>query len=229
MVSIIWKPTKKEFQKIVNEHTTLASILRWFGLHVGAGNYKTLKRRIEKESIDIGHIKLGTNSNKGRSFREMSRDDVVTKYLKKGSKVQSYKLKQKLLQHKLLDNKCSECGQEPEWNGKPLSLQLDHINGDSSDNRLENLRILCPCCHSQTETFSGKRKMIRNHCSVCYRQISKNSTKCRKCASKAQKTKIHWPNHNNLLAMVCEYGFKGTGRKLGVSDNAIRKRIRSSH
>lgn len=53
-------------------------------------------------------------------------------------------------------NKCENCGQTPIWNGAPLVLQIDHINGNSNDNRVENLRVLCPNCHSQTDTFSGR-------------------------------------------------------------------------
>ena len=67
-------------------------------------------------------------------------------------------LKRKLLNGGFLKNECYVCGQLPMWNGKPLTLQLDHINGISNDNRIENLRILCPHCHSQTENFAGKNK-----------------------------------------------------------------------
>lgn len=66
-------------------------------------------------------------------------------------------LKQRLISEGIKQNKCEECGIE-EWNGKSLTCQLDHVNGISTDHRLENLRILCPNCHSQTDTFCGKNK-----------------------------------------------------------------------
>ena len=62
-----------------------------------------------------------------------------------------------IIKENLIEYKCSECGIQT-WNNKPLSLHLDHINGRSNDNRLENLRFLCPNCHSQTETYTGKNK-----------------------------------------------------------------------
>jgi 5-methylcytosine-specific restriction endonuclease McrA len=64
-------------------------------------------------------------------------------------------IKTRLIRAGLLENRCGECGLS-EWRGKPLSVHIDHINGVKNDNRLENLRMLCPNCHSQTETYSGK-------------------------------------------------------------------------
>lgn len=70
---------------------------------------------------------------------------------------QTLKVKGKLLRAGIFENKCSECG-ITEWLGKPINIQLDHINGDCSDHRLANLRMLCPNCHSQTDTWCGKNK-----------------------------------------------------------------------
>jgi 5-methylcytosine-specific restriction endonuclease McrA len=69
-------------------------------------------------------------------------------------------LKSRLLKEKLIEYKCVKCGNTGEWQGEPLSLQLDHINGNNKDHRLENLRLLCPNCHSQTKTYSGKNSKI---------------------------------------------------------------------
>lgn len=68
------------------------------------------------------------------------------------------KLKRGLFKFGLKENKCEECGQLPIWNNKPLVLEIEHTNGDPTDNRLENLKILCPHCHSQTEFYCGKNK-----------------------------------------------------------------------
>lgn len=67
-------------------------------------------------------------------------------------------LKKRCLDNGWLENKCAFCGTGPVWNGKPLTLQLDHINGKNNDHRIENLRILCPNCHTQTETYAGRRR-----------------------------------------------------------------------
>ena len=71
-------------------------------------------------------------------------------------------LKPRLISENILEYKCIECGNTGEWNGKPITLQLDHVNGVYNDNRVENLRFLCPNCHSQTDTFRSKNKSKKN-------------------------------------------------------------------
>jgi hypothetical protein len=73
---------------------------------------------------------------------------------------QTYKLRNRLIKEKIVAYECSVC-KTFEWNGNPLSLQLDHIDGDSSNHLLENLRLICPNCHSQTDTWCGKNKTGR--------------------------------------------------------------------
>ena len=67
-------------------------------------------------------------------------------------------MKSRLIKEEILEYKCALCGNTGEWQGQSLTLQLDHINGINNDNRLKNLRLLCPNCHSQTKTFSGRNK-----------------------------------------------------------------------
>ena len=69
-------------------------------------------------------------------------------------------LKKRLIKEGLLENRCSVCGINDKWNGNPLVLHLDHINGKNNDNRLHNLRMLCPNCHSQTGTYCGRNKSV---------------------------------------------------------------------
>lgn len=65
-------------------------------------------------------------------------------------------VKRRIIEHNIIDYVCSECGQDSIWNGKELKLQLDHINGINNDHRVENLRFLCPNCHTQQETYAAK-------------------------------------------------------------------------
>jgi 5-methylcytosine-specific restriction endonuclease McrA len=76
----------------------------------------------------------------------------------RGDKRSRYHLKARLLRDRLKEPLCEECGLF-EWRGRPLSLELHHVNGDGRDNRLSNLLLLCPNCHSQTDNWGGKAKV----------------------------------------------------------------------
>ena len=132
------------------------------------------------------------------------------------------------------------------WHGKPLSLVLDHINGIFNDNRKKNLRFLCPNCNSQTVTFAGKKLRNKktshlNHtpggkiltpCLNCSGLKTTRAKQCIKCYRKQRSrsirpTKINWPPVGELIKMVEKSNFVQVSKALGVSDNAVRKRIKT--
>lgn len=206
----------------------MAEIIRKCDMISSGASHKILKNRLLEEKIDYSHIKLGLNSNKGRKF---NKDKIpLTKILVQNSTYNRTSLKRRLISELNWENKCILCGNTGDWLGKPLTLQLDHINGISNDNRIENLRILCPNCHSQTPTYSGK-KLTKNKCSICSRKTTNRKTKyCRPCfikhinpeIAKSQR-KSDRPDIQVLLNDVKQMGYVKTGKKYGVSDNAIRK------
>jgi hypothetical protein len=104
-----------------------------------------------------------------------------------------------------------------------LVLQLDHINGEKTDNRLENLRFLCPNCHSQTETYAGNRFVKKhNYCKDCSVEIATNRTRCEKCRFK-YKAKIPWPTVEQIAELVWQKSTQQLAKELKVSDSAIGK------
>ena len=160
--SRIWQIPKEDLVKVVQDSNSLNAVLNHFGFWNQSGVYKTLKARLQADNIDISHIVLGIGSNKGRTLKSRATISLKDILIEHSVYDNRSRLKQRLFKNGLLENKCSKCGQLPEWNGEPLTLQLDHINGISDDNRLENLRILCPHCHSQTGNFAGRNKGHQN-------------------------------------------------------------------
>lgn len=114
--------------------------------------YETLKKRIET----WGFSTLKNQSRKGIAHEESYKPSSVYT-VENGPNITSTKLRLKLLKDKVKEHKCESCNYT-EWLGKLIPLELDHINGNHYDNRLENLRLLCPNCHAQTETNSGKNR-----------------------------------------------------------------------
>lgn len=220
----------EEFKKVVKTAKTIREVLVHFGLPKNQGHYNRMFHKTVKEfNVDISHIVKSINE---RTFQKRI---PLEELLVKGKFRNTSDLKRRLLKEGLLRNQCYECNMESMWNGKALALQLDHINGDNTDNRIENLRLLCPNCHSQTDTWSG-RNTKKNH---AYKHVCKQcggpkkytkSEVCVKCQAEANRgqTKIVWPAPEIILQMTEELGFAATGRALGVSDNAVRKFLRRS-
>lgn len=153
--SKIWLIEREKLQNLLDSSSSVCEVLTYFNLSPVSGNYRTLNKRIEEDSLSI--LKLNLNRKEKYSKQGLLNSFNLEDILIENSKyLYTNNLKKKLLKNNLLNNICYICNQIPIWNNKKLSLQLDHINGINNDNRIENLRILCPNCHSQTDTYSGK-------------------------------------------------------------------------
>lgn len=150
--SKIYQVSDDEFRIIVKNSCSFSDCLRAVGLGTNGGSSSDiLKRRIRELNCSIEHFSRGTDRGVHQTY---SLSEIL---IKNSSYTNISSLKRRLLYEKLLDYQCDECGLK-EWRGAPISLHLDHINGQNTDHRLENLRLLCPNCHSQTDTYAGKNK-----------------------------------------------------------------------
>lgn len=216
-------------KRIILESNTISNVLKELELNPVSGNYSTFKKFIKKYNIDISHFKITGEINKN-IYSKISLEDVLVE----NSLYSRKSLKRRLLREGFRKNECELCGLT-EWNGEKLIMILDHINGNNTDNRLENLRMVCPNCNSQLPTHCRGHKKINNvtkpKCIDCEKPLSeKRSKRCISCnnISKGIKTrKCKRPSYKILIKQIETLGFSGTGKKYNVSDNAIRKWVKS--
>lgn len=215
--------SKKELTNVINKSLTISQVLRQFGLDVSSGNYKTFHKYVNMWGIDTSHFVGNKLPNKfyARQVKPLSEILVENSWDSRTT------IRRRIISEKLLEERCSICG-ITDWNDKEISFHLDHINGIPNDNRISNLRFLCPNCHSQTNTYGSRKNKSLKTCPVCDGKMSNQSKHCRKCAAKVRSnpTKINWPSTDDLLEMLRSSSYLAVGKRLGVSDNAIRKRIK---
>jgi 5-methylcytosine-specific restriction endonuclease McrA len=213
--------SREELQKIIDNSISIRQVIIKIGLSPnGHGGYITFKKKVKEYSLDITELKKRTREylkNNLSSGRDKIPLELVTT---KDSNYSRTCLKKRLLKDGLLENVCEICGQLPIWNGKPLTLQLDHINGVYNDNRLENLRIVCGHCHSQLETTGTKNIKRKNIKRKKEKLPNKGVGRGQNQIKKFEVTK------EELKVLINNNTFVKIGKMFGVSDNAIRKRAK---
>lgn len=148
--------TKDQFIQAAMSSTNIAQALRKLNLTCAGRARARFREKALEFGVDISHFTGQATYPKGRQVADCRRK--LTSIMVENSNYPTWKLKNRLIQEGILTNVCEKCGQGPEWHGEPLVLHLDHINGVSNDHRLTNLRILCPNCHTQTDTYCGKNR-----------------------------------------------------------------------
>lgn len=145
-----------QLRKAAIESLSIRSVLFKLGLKPAGGNYSQITKYLKELNIDTAHFK-GRGWNKGLKGFENPRVPL-DQILVSDSNFQSYKLKRRLFFTNLKKEYCEECGWAKRSEDGRIPLELDHINGNSRDNRLENLRVLCPNCHSLKPTHRGRNR-----------------------------------------------------------------------
>ncbi|MGW4291837.1 hypothetical protein ACWEH1_02105 [Micromonospora chersina] len=136
---------------------SVTEVMRLLGVRVSGGSHAHISRQLKRFGIDTSHF-TGSAHNKGqRGARRTTSSQLLVRLAAGSRRTPGTRLKWALGDIGVPEE-CEECRVGPVWRGRPLTLHVDHVNGDFLDNRPPNLRILCPNCHSQTDTFAGRNK-----------------------------------------------------------------------
>ena len=220
------KYTQEILQKAVSASKCWREVCSELGIKPNPGSQRHLAKRAKVLGVNTDHFP-GVHWSKGKKLipRRSLQD-----YTERGLPVGSNRLRRKLIETGIKKAECEKCGGK-EWRGRPIPLELDHINSDHWDNRLENLQILCPNCHYQETTDRKKTvpkrpKNPKMPCRDCRKPASRK--RCRQCANKnrVQKTKIQWPSREELEMLVSKHPATILAKQLGVSDKAVEKRCK---
>lgn len=156
--------TKEWLSELCKDSYSYAEVLRKAGRKQGGGTQATLRKKIEEFEIDISHFtgqhwQASPNATLPQypSREKYSLEEVFVA----NSPVTQKMLRGYVERHQLIEYKCSNCGCNGQWQNGIISLELDHIDGDNTNNQLSNLRYLCPNCHALTETYRGKNKALK--------------------------------------------------------------------
>jgi hypothetical protein len=232
--------TEREARKAVANSLSYTEALRELGLRPAGGNHKLFRRYVDEVwRIPTGHFDPA-RAQLAASVQARLQRRPLQSVLVEGSSYSRRSLKERLYEEGLMTRRCELCGQGEKWFGGRMSLILDHINGVPDDNRIENLRIVCPNCAATLDTHCGrKNKLPDRECARCGELFAPRRSSHRYCSRycgmrhdearrdpKPQTRKVDRPSLEQLLAELESTSFVAVGRKYGVSDNAIRKWLR---
>lgn len=208
------KYLKENLEPIVKEAKTFRDVIKKLKLTAIGGNHRTIKKYIKMYNISTSHFET-----KADRIIKLHKAIPLENILIEGSNYNRVHLKERLYKEGLKMRECEECGQGEMWRGKKMSLIIDHKNGVNNDNRLENLRIACPNCAATFPTHAGK-----NNKKIKTEKVKKEYIKEKPLLNRRL---VQRPPLNQLLEEIEELGYSNTGRKYGVSDNSIRKWVKS--
>ncbi len=221
--SKLWNVPREELESAIENSFSFSDLAKKMGVSYNCIN--TLEKIASSFSISTEHFKT-----KAEILKEAGQKRSIKpkEYLVTGRSFNTTRQKDSLINAGLLKEECAECGLGPEWQGKHIALHLDHIDGDRLNNTLDNLRILCPNCHSQTSSYAGKNlkrtKVFLRYCIQCNKKINykKNCPDCYP-TRKEKVRKVERPTLDFLNQLIQTYSYTEIGRRYGVSDNAVRK------
>jgi hypothetical protein len=227
--------SEAEAREAIAAATCWSHALRALGLRAAGGNFRVIQRWATRWGIPTDHF--APYAHVGAHLRRSK--IPLEKILVQGSTYTRHSLKTRLYDAGIKARACELCGQGEMWRGQRISLILDHINGVHDDNRLENLRIVCPNC-AATLTTHCSRNLPPTLCLTCGGKFRRNHARQKYCSQRCwhrseerkavqariNPPKVPRPTYEQLLSDLAEMSWVAVGAKYGVSDNAVRKWLR---
>jgi hypothetical protein len=212
--SIVWTIDKIKLQELIDDSKSFSEVMIKLGYENIQGNLRTLKKRILEDNLDVSKLKQNKKLYLRKTFvhsiKPLEEILVENSNYCRGS-----------LKSRLIDENCENTGI---WNGMQITLQLEHINGISTDNRIENLCLLCPNCHSQTKTYAGKNNIHFKKICICGKNLPKNNKNgiCQACAGD-KKCKVYI-SKDELEKLLLTTPVTVIAKMYNLSDVSIRKK-----
>lgn len=218
--SPIYHFTREHFETHLAKSKSITDLITQLGVPHNRWTRELLRDRFQELGLDYELLAcMGMKSNRTRSY---TNEEIFCE----GSTPSRSSLKKRFRALNLVPYQCEKCGLGPEWQGEGLVLVLDHINGVSNDNRVENLRFLCPNCNSQTDTFTGKNttKRVKTVSSRSEEVKSRNPPPIK--VPKPPLIKDIGLSIEDLHRLAWEKPLSLLAKEVGLSDNGIRKRLK---
>lgn len=200
--------TKEKLEEVIKNSTSLAGVLKKLEITMDGWNYSEIKKKIKNFEISTEHF-FGQSWRKNKVFGHKNSIEV---YLNNEIKITSDKLKKRLIKEGYFEHKCYRCNKK-EWEGEEIPIELHHKDGNSKNNNLENLTILCPNCHTQTKNHGSKN--IKKHVDKDFMiEMIKESNSVSEVLEKCGLS-TRGNNHNRVYRVMVEIGaqFKKTEKE----------------
>lgn len=230
--SPLWNTSKELLEIAVKNSYFYKEVGEKIGVKLQAESYKTLRNVLDFYKINYCHIK---DNRKHRGFGKLSLEKFYSE-LKTDSILSQTILKSKIIKLDLIKYQCEKCTNTGNWCNEKLNLHLDHKNGINNDNRLDNLRFLCPNCHSQTDTYCKQKNTKFGKCVHCNKLCNQHYKRCNNCKkiktqaeidSKFNLRRVIRPSKEELAKLLWEKPTSTISKIYNVSDTTISKWAKS--